>query len=171
MKINDFTIGMKFFGNAGFQWLCTDKGSRTISAIFLDPNRDVNWFQGPPYNLDEIVFDEYDMLSCYTSEVEMIKESISSLDNSSHPGFDSKDVFKMIKDKNRDYPIKNVLKRDRVGIDGSIYHPYSAEKINGEWIIKVFEIFSKQYLKINENDFIKLSLASEKDMLNRKNKN
>ena len=39
MKITDFKIGSKFFGPANFEWLCTDIGTRTITAIFLDPDK------------------------------------------------------------------------------------------------------------------------------------
>ena len=37
MKIEQFKIGDVFFASAGFKWLCTDKGTRTIAAIMLEP--------------------------------------------------------------------------------------------------------------------------------------
>lgn len=47
MKHSDFYIGLEFLGRAGFQWRCTDVGTRTILAIQLD-REDLNWNQGPP---------------------------------------------------------------------------------------------------------------------------
>lgn len=34
MKLSEFTIGKTFFASLGYEWLCTDKGTRTITAIF-----------------------------------------------------------------------------------------------------------------------------------------
>lgn len=71
------------------QYRCTDKGTRTVSAIKINPivitrstiNHKTNkttrktiqltdkaeiksWQNGPPYALAEIVIDEYDMEAC-----------------------------------------------------------------------------------------------------------
>lgn len=53
------TIGMEFISD-GNRWRCTDKGSRTIVAIKLDQD-DPSWYNGPPYGVAEVVFDEYDL--------------------------------------------------------------------------------------------------------------
>jgi hypothetical protein len=56
------------FTNGGGEWIVTDIGSRTLSAIKLqqkmesDPSR----LAGPPYAVAEIVFDEDDILSIET---------------------------------------------------------------------------------------------------------
>jgi hypothetical protein len=64
MKHSQFTIGMEFV-SGGKRWRCTDRGSRTVIAICLDahPN-DLSWYNGPPYAVAEIVFDEYDLEAC-----------------------------------------------------------------------------------------------------------
>ena len=74
------TIGDTFRCGEG-QWRCTDIGMRTITAIRID-HVDVNgpkgmqrsltpeeadadgWFNGPPYAVAEIVFDEHDQKGC-----------------------------------------------------------------------------------------------------------
>ncbi len=63
MNIADFKIGEKFLCG-GKEWQCTDKGSRVITAIHLDPAKDPFWFKTPPYAVAEMVFDEYDMQGC-----------------------------------------------------------------------------------------------------------
>jgi hypothetical protein len=64
MKHHEFTIGMEF-ACGGKQWRCTDVGTRVIIALCLDahPN-DGSWYNGPPYAVAEIVFDEDDLVAC-----------------------------------------------------------------------------------------------------------
>jgi len=56
---SDFQIGTVFRSGKG-RWLCTDIGTRTIIGIPYTPRRpdDMN---GPPYFLQESVFDEHDI--------------------------------------------------------------------------------------------------------------
>lgn len=69
------------FRSGGGAFRCTDKGSRTIAAIRVDEvtvassggetrvlsydeaSRD-GWFNGPPYAVAEVVFDEDDLEGC-----------------------------------------------------------------------------------------------------------
>ena len=81
MKITDFKIGSKFFGPAHFEWLCTDIGTRTITAIFLDPDKPSYYFQGPPYSVPEKVFDDLEMTSCYSDFEEELTSRVSSLNS------------------------------------------------------------------------------------------
>lgn len=170
MKLEDFQIGKTFYGLAGFLWLCTDKGTRTVSAIRIDEKLDPLWYAGPPYMVEEVVFNEDDIKSCYTSERDMLKERLSEINNSSHPNFRSEDIVKMIRDRNFDYPRDRILKKDRVDSSGNILHPYSAYLKGDIWIIKCFEIFDRTYSEIPENDFINLKIATEIDLFNKKNK-
>lgn len=81
MERSDFTIGGDF--RCGEQsWRCTDIGTRTIVAIALDGvqvgshepalRRTLDydtaaaegWFNGPPYAVAEVVFDEDDLAGC-----------------------------------------------------------------------------------------------------------
>lgn len=171
MKLEDFEIGKKFYGPAGFQWLCTDKGTRTITAIMLDYDKEDYWFQGPPYSVEEEVFDEHEMESLYTDTKGMILERLDDLETSNHPNFLAEDVHKMFKEKDRNYPRKKLLKRDRVNAEGHILHPYSARRDkNNIWMVKVFELFSREYTEIAENDFVQLPFSTEEDMKKRKEK-
>lgn len=81
MKHSDFSLGTVFW-SAGRQWRCTDVGTRVIVAIRIDTTelggnepslrRTLNreqaeaegWFNGPPYAVAEVVFDEDDFEVC-----------------------------------------------------------------------------------------------------------
>jgi len=83
MKRDEFTIGEEFWCG-GRRWRCTDVGTRVIVALCLEPreivetttddrgNRttrqllagDPSWFTGPPYAVNEVVFDENDIPAC-----------------------------------------------------------------------------------------------------------
>lgn len=62
MEHKDFAIGEKFFCN-NQTWLCTDIGTRSITAIYADIED--HWLKGPPYAMAEIVFNEYDFPGCF----------------------------------------------------------------------------------------------------------
>ncbi|WP_313533946.1 hypothetical protein [Haematobacter sp.] len=94
MTVADFHIGMEFLCGDR-RWRCTDVGTRVIAAIRVDqvaPMRSSGkpmpvlaqkeaeaegWFNGPPYAVAEIVFDEEDMKAC---------EPAGSQASSSSPG-------------------------------------------------------------------------------------
>ncbi len=81
MQLSDFTIGGTFWCG-GRHWRCTDIGTRTVVAIRIDlvevdsPVPDLRrtlnhadaaaegWFNGPPYAVEETVFDETDLPMC-----------------------------------------------------------------------------------------------------------
>jgi hypothetical protein len=85
MRHTDFSIGLEFWCG-GQRWRCTDIGSRVVVAICLEPREmvrlereasdktkrtetrfisdDPGDLDGPPYGVDETVFDEYDIDSC-----------------------------------------------------------------------------------------------------------
>lgn len=62
MRHVDFRIDLEFFTATG-RWRCTDVGTRVIVAIRLAAP-DVSWYNGPPYAVAEVVFDEYDLEGC-----------------------------------------------------------------------------------------------------------
>lgn len=75
MKHEKFSIGCHFF-NAKGKWRCTDVGTRTIVAIELDDHSpDVSWLYGPPYNTEEVVFNEEDLKGCHFADVRIHKLS------------------------------------------------------------------------------------------------
>ena len=64
MRHDEFTLGMKFRCSGTLSlWQVTDIGSRTIVAIELN-EADPSWNAGPPYALQELVFDELDIIPC-----------------------------------------------------------------------------------------------------------
>ena len=83
MEHKDFTIGQEFLCGEK-RWRCTDIGTRVIVAIRIDlvetrtivdghPVRRYltqeeadleGWFNGPPYALAEVVFDEDRLMEC-----------------------------------------------------------------------------------------------------------
>lgn len=88
MELSDFVIGETFWTQAG-AFRCTDIGTRVVVAVKLGPREvsraaivngelrvtkriddDPSWLNGPPYAVEEVVFDENDLLSCFRSEIE-----------------------------------------------------------------------------------------------------
>ncbi len=64
MKHAEFQVGAEFVCGER-RWRCTDIGARVVVAICLDePVDDLSWFNGPPYAVAEVVFDENDMEGC-----------------------------------------------------------------------------------------------------------
>lgn len=85
MEHSEFRVGETFYCG-GRCWRCTDVGGRVIAAICLEPHEivtmdtseglrketksatdDPSWFNGPPYAVVEVVFDEYDFGGCSTT--------------------------------------------------------------------------------------------------------
>ncbi len=52
-------IGREFKTETG-RWRITDVGTRVIVAIKIDEYKDQTWYNGPPYAVAEVVFDEED---------------------------------------------------------------------------------------------------------------
>lgn len=67
MEHGDFAIGEEFL-TASETWRCTDIGTRTIIAIKISDQDDTSWFNGPPYAVVEMVFDENDLGGCWVEE-------------------------------------------------------------------------------------------------------
>ena len=69
MNHREFKIGLEFQCGIA-KWRCTDIGTRTIVAIRITPFpedeilRDDTWLDGPPYLVEELVFDELDIVPC-----------------------------------------------------------------------------------------------------------
>lgn len=56
-------IGMEFW-LSDLQWMVTDVGKRTITAICVSGVEDPSWLAGPPYAVQEHVIDENDLSAC-----------------------------------------------------------------------------------------------------------
>jgi hypothetical protein len=78
MRLQDFRIGAEFLAR-GERWRCTDIGTRVVAAIRVEYvevggtepqtlNHDEatarGWFNGPPYAVAEVLFDEDDQAGC-----------------------------------------------------------------------------------------------------------
>ena len=64
MEHKDFYIGKEFTCSER-RWRCTDVGTRVIIAMRIDDYPDdPSWYNGPPYAVAEVVFDEYDIEVC-----------------------------------------------------------------------------------------------------------
>jgi hypothetical protein len=77
MKLGEFRIGKSFY-LGGRKWVCTDIGTRTVSAICISNATIVrngkpqtiseselkDWLAGPPYSLAEECLDEEDIVAC-----------------------------------------------------------------------------------------------------------
>ncbi len=86
MQHADFHLGAVFWCG-GQSWRCTDIGTRVIMAIKLDHADDPSWYNGPPYAVAEMVFDEDDMVSCGPADPDMPAGAAG--DETTEPAWDS----------------------------------------------------------------------------------
>lgn len=167
MKHSDFVIGLEFLAYAGFVWRCTDIGTRTITAIHID-GRNALWYKGPPYPVEEVVFDEHDLPHCHRNEDEAIKDAIHEADTSGHPGYPSSDMFRQmhVEQAESKYPSsrQGLLRYDRIREDGELLHPYTAWQSGDMWIIRLYLPFLQQYAEIPEIEFLGLPIATKADV-------
>ena len=92
MELSDFVIGETFCTHHG-AFLCTDIGTRVVVAVKLGPRKiaraesvdgelritrriddDPSWLNGPPYAVEEVVFDENELLGCFRTEAELLAD-------------------------------------------------------------------------------------------------
>lgn len=65
MEHREFQVGRAFWCGDN-KFLCTDMGTRTIIAVRIGAKEmeDPSWLNGPPFAVDEVVFDEDDIKGC-----------------------------------------------------------------------------------------------------------
>lgn len=65
MKYHEFHLGCEFKTGSEKTFRCTDIGKRVIIAIGISgyPD-DTSWYNGPPYAVEEHVFDEDSQEDC-----------------------------------------------------------------------------------------------------------
>ena len=92
MELSDFVIGETFWTHPG-AFRCTDIGTRVVVAVKLGPRAvsraesvdgevritkriddDPSWLNGPPYAVEEVVFDENELLGCFRTEAELLAD-------------------------------------------------------------------------------------------------
>jgi hypothetical protein len=170
MKLSDFHIGLEFFAGAGFRWRCTDTGSRTVLAIRLT-GRTPEWLAGPPYIVDEVVFDEHAIKRCYLTQEDAILAAKHAHELSGHPGYSSEAVGVMLEaefgEETGEYPNPKVFRFDRCRADGEILHPYAAKRDGQDWKVLVHLPFLDVLEEIPEGQFIAFPLASKEDVRTR----
>lgn len=159
MKHSDFTIGTEFQTSTGQRWRCTDVGTRTILAIELKPDLDESWFNGPPYAIVEVPFDECDMAGAYRNIEEAVQESIED----DRPGFPHEVVMKMararIEDDTRLYPHKKLLRVERVSADKELLHPYAVKRRGETRDVLIYRPLLGDFIQMAESEFVRLPMA------------
>ncbi|WP_125077084.1 hypothetical protein [Pseudoxanthomonas sp. SGT-18] len=172
MKHADFVIGTEFETCAGQRWRCTDVGQRSIVAIELRPELEDAWFCGPPYPVQEVVFDEHDIAAAFRSPEEAILDALTEVDRGLHPGYPHEVVNTMMEarfpDNSRRYPQPQLFRIDRVDAAGEILHPYAAESTPSGWRILLYAPFTRTFSTLPEKDFVFLPAATPQDLLSRK---
>lgn len=167
MKHSDFQIGLEFLAGAGFRWRCTDIGMRTIVAIRVDCENP-DWYQGPPYVAQEVVFDEAEILRCHRSIDEAIEAAVHEHETSGHPGYPADAVYRMMKVRlAHRYPHDGVLRFDRRRSDGEILHPYAGRREGNSWVLELYLPFCKTFEVMAEDAFIALPRAMAQDVRQR----
>jgi hypothetical protein len=90
MELSDFVIGETFWTHAG-AFRCTDIGTRVVVAVKLGPREiaraervdgelriskriddDPSLLNGPPYAVEELVFEKNELLGCFRTEAELL---------------------------------------------------------------------------------------------------
>src|SRR5688572_10806329 len=90
MDLSDFAIGATCWTHVG-AFRCTDVATRVVAAVKLGPREigraervdgklritkriddDPSWLNGPPYAVEEVVFDENELLACFRTEAELL---------------------------------------------------------------------------------------------------
>lgn len=170
MKHSDFHIGLDFYSSGGFPYRCTDVGQRTITAICLDRTSG-QWYAGPPYPVEEKLFDELKISGCYLTEVDAIKEAIAETEKGVMPSYPSEAMSRFMKARitpdYQDYPNKPLLRLNKVS-GGDILHPYGVTKRGEFWGVLCYLPFDEEYLELDEYSFLSLPLATEDDHRARK---
>lgn len=168
MKISDFYIGLEF-QNSAQSFRCTDVGARTISAIALDKD-DERWYVGPPYMVEERLFNEKDVKYLYLSAEHAILQSVGELDEINLT-YSYAAVKTMMRAKYNplmeDYRNKPLLRIDKC-IDGVIHHPYAAELVDGSWQVLSYLPYLERFASTPEAEFRDAPMAQHQDYLDGK---
>lgn len=168
----DFEIGTDFLTNTGQVWRCTDVGSRTILAIEIhspdQTDRDACWFVGPPYSVQEIVFDEDDIRGAYQSFDEHVLEALHEHGSGGHPGFPQEAISKMMKIRisadTHSYPNKPILRHDRIDHSGAVLHPFALRwKTADGRHVQTYDVYAQKFSAMPEVDFVRLLYAKPED--------
>lgn len=166
MKHSDFSIGTRFFTVVGL-WVCTDVGTRTIAAIRIPDDTEEErmgatveqWMQGPPYVVEERLFNENDLRLAYQDWAKMIFERMQSR----HPCYRSEDMRRLIKG---DFKLRlsPLFSNDRLRGD-ELLHPYDLKGKGNSSQVEVFEPFTRTWTTLSVSEFLALPAATEADVV------
>lgn len=165
MKHSDFSIGMRFLTAVGL-WICTDVGTRTIAAIRLPDDTEEEmmgatleqWLQGPPYVLNETLFNERDIELAY---VDWEQDLLGRL-NDRHPGFLSEDMRRLMCSKGK-RKHRSLLATERLRGD-QLLHPYDLEGTGTKATVSVLEVFTRVWLTVPVAEFLALPVSTDVDV-------
>lgn len=75
MELHEFKIGASFWTYTD-EWRCTDVGTRVAVGVKLGPVDEEHGaaarFGGPPYEVEEVVWDEYEREICFPTKDAML---------------------------------------------------------------------------------------------------
>jgi hypothetical protein len=170
MKLSDFRIGLDFYSSGGFPYRCTDVGQRTITAICLDKTSG-QWYAGPPYPVEEKLFNELKIKGCYLTEADAIKEAIRETEEGVMPSYSSEAMKRFMSARTSpdyiDYPNKPLLSLNKV-MDGEILHPYGVVRHGEFWTVLCYLPYEEEFQELDEYFFLSMPLATEEDYRQRK---
>ncbi len=167
MKHSDFYVGL-IFNTAVGSWRCTDIGTRTISGIYLDEELDEIWFVGPPYVVQEVLFDELDFRRCFADIKEALNERVQDVDYFISMENMKKIMASLSESKEVKYPREALFRLDRQTKTGALIQAKGARLISGsfnkdimiderKWELICFMPYKETFITMTENDFIKLN--------------
>lgn len=165
MNHSDFKIGLEFMSVGGFPYRCTDVGRRTIAAIALTEGGQA-WFEGPPYAVNEKVFDELDIANCALNAEGAIRAAIAESETGLHPSYPNEAIKTFMEARSSPdyiaYPNKPLLRLTKV-LGGDIYKAYGVRKDGGFWILQCFCLFDDEFIEIPERLFLESPIATDDD--------
>lgn len=166
MKHSDFSIGTRFLTAVGV-WICTDVGTRTIAAIRVPDDTEeelmgasVNqWLQGPPYVLEERLFNEKEMAAAYRDWTHAIVDGLKSR----HPGFLSEDAQRVMSGRRVLRHHKALFDNERLRGD-ELLHPYDLKGEGSATEIQVLEVFTRTWTSLPVSEFLALPIPTDDDV-------
>lgn len=164
MKLQQFEIKKSFYLQNGDEYICTDICQHSIVAIFKNPRLKDIWFQGPPYVLEEVIFEEKDFYSCFENKADI---KIISPPDPLYISFFSTEEVQYLKNHkvkiSSQYSRLKILDYDRKSSNGDILHPYFIEKEKEEWIVHFVNLQDKYFDTMSEKSFLLLPTAQDQD--------
>ncbi|MBD8088468.1 hypothetical protein IFT48_00490 [Pseudomonas fluorescens] len=160
MDISQFYIGLVFNSGGGFEYRCTDVGTRTVLAVLLS-GIDPVFVEGPPYIQTEEVFSEHSLKRCFLTVADALVHTQEA--DAHHPGFTTEEVKRMMAARFapeiQSYPRKNLLKANR-DLESDVAHPYAISHEESGIVVHYLTLKTKQFETMEEVKFARLPLTT-----------